>query len=97
MLNFLFELVLGEETKYVGPCGTCGAIRVGAVSALFAPNAKRRGSEHRGPSAFYDEIDGGWYVVVVCLCVKERELNAERHSGGIWERGSAAPWSQCGL
>lgn len=30
-----------EETKHVGPCGTCGAIRVGAVSALFAPNAKK--------------------------------------------------------
>lgn len=52
MLKFLYELVVGEETKHVGPCGTCGAIRVGAVSALFAPNAKRRWREHRGPSAF---------------------------------------------
>lgn len=59
MLTFLFELDVGEETKYVGPCGTCGAIRVGAVSALLSPNARRRWREHRGPSAFYDEIDGG--------------------------------------
>lgn len=44
----------------MGPCGTCGAIRVGAVSALFAPNAKRRWRERRGFSAFYDEMDGGW-------------------------------------
>lgn len=46
--KFLFELVEGEETKPVGPCGTCGAIRVGAVSALFAPNGGRRWREHRG-------------------------------------------------
>lgn len=46
--KFLFELVEGEETKPVGPCGTCGAIRVGAVSALFAPNGGRRRREHRG-------------------------------------------------
>ncbi len=52
VLKFLCELVVGEETKHVGPCGTCGAIRVGAVSALFAPNAKRRWREHRGPSVF---------------------------------------------
>lgn len=58
--KFLFELVVGEKTKHVGPCGTCGAIRVGYVSALFAPNAKRRWREHRGPSAFYDKMDGGW-------------------------------------
>lgn len=60
MMKFLFELVVEEETKHVGPCGTCGAIRAGAVSALFAPNAKRRWREHMGPSAFYDEMDGGW-------------------------------------
>lgn len=52
VLKFLYELVVGEEAKHVGPCGTCGAIRVGAVSALFAPNAERRWREHRGPSAF---------------------------------------------
>lgn len=57
---FLYQLVVGEETKHVGPCGTCGAIRVEAVSALFAPNAKRGVKGAQGVFSFYDEMDGGW-------------------------------------
>lgn len=61
----------------MGPCGTCGAIRVGAVSALFAPNAKKSWREHRGPSAFMMR----WMGVGCCrvpVCEAERESERQR-------------------
>lgn len=80
MLKFLHELVVEEEMQHVGPCGTCGAIRVGAVSALFAPNAKRRWREHRGPSAFMIRRMGvGSRRVPVCE--RDGEHKVERQRG----------------
>ena len=63
---------MGEETKHVGPCGTCGAIRGRAVSALFAPNAKKRWREDRAPSAFMMRRMGVGNCRV-SVCEKERE------------------------
>lgn len=84
----------------MGPCGTCGAIRVGAVSALFAPNAKMSWREHRGPSAFMMRWMGvGCCRVPVCEreTERERELKAERQWGNLRKGKAALDRSECGL
>lgn len=71
----------------MGPCGTCGAIRVGAVSALFAPNAKKSWREHRGPSAFMMRWMGvGCCRVPVCERETERERTKSRKAVGEFEK-----------
>lgn len=57
------------------PCGTCAAIRVGAVSALFPLNAKTRWREHSRPSAFMMR-NMGVGSCRLSVCVRERELKA---------------------
>lgn len=97
---FLYWLVVGEEAKHVGPCGTCGAIRVGAVSALFAPNAKKRWWVCWGVGIELLWWDGWGLVAVVCLWEKWRKNESSKQNrqwGEFERRQSCSWWSECEL
>ena len=80
--------------KHAGPCG---AIRVGAVPALFAPNAGRRWREHRGLRPVYGGTGGGWVSATRASVRASGRAKCREQRGNLKNRQACSRSSECGL